>query len=366
MNFSIERRRQKLIANAEMIAGSLKNGMVSGLRGLFLPTTFRRLANESEALPRRVILGRHGSGKSFISYQMLRWQKWREFWRAAGVTVATDALFYPLRISRQIEGESYSDVCFSAMEVRQCLGGKTNSFGAHKAATYLQQSLNDLTTLGQWRSCWLEVLARRLSLPWHGPGSFADSIQDCPPIVVLIDALEELFPDYAHSANQKMAIAALLSLPDWFEERDIRNCGLLIFVRPRLVTSAVSGRAGAALVERSLNHDLTWSRADIMRFAAWICLQGIDAAEILPGVTLASLNNATWEDLRNILLPLWGNRLGGQHGDLKSLDWALQATKDQTGRYNPATMVQRLQEWTTASLGDTVWTDRLLTPQAMG
>jgi hypothetical protein len=125
-------------------------------------------------------------------------------------------------------------------------------------------------------------------------------------LVMVIDGLEDLFQNLATAQEEQTALRALVQeVPEWLEQQPERPMGLLVFVRRDMVMDAVRQNA-AQLMHRYEPYALQWSRAEVLRLAAWVAKK----ANLLPTLPEEALQEQEEDELTEALVPLWGRKLG--------------------------------------------------------
>jgi hypothetical protein len=89
-------------------------------------------------------------------------------------------------------------------------------------------------------------------------------------------------------------------------------------------------------------------------------------ASILPTLNIEDIPELQQDELTEVLLPLWGRKLGSDRSrEGRSAEWVLAALSDFRGQIQARDIVRLIKIAAAASVGRSVWTDRLLTPQAI-
>ena len=96
---------------------------------------------------------------------------------------------------------------------------------------------------------------------------------------------------------------------------------------------------------------------------AWVCQPRRSA---LPGLDEARIKTANEPELSEMLMPLWGDKMGSAKSrEARSVRWFFAALSDFNGQIQARDIVSFLAEAAAGARGDTRWLDRLLPPNAM-
>jgi len=125
-------------------------------------------------------------------------------------------------------------------------------------------------------------------------------------IIAVIDGLEIQFSELASNKRQQVAVRSLLQdVPNWLEQQPLRPLGILVFVRKDMVLNALPQNS-AQFIAVYRNYELNWSSEEALRLFAWTAMK----AEALSDQKRDQLTDLTREELIQMLIPLWGRKLG--------------------------------------------------------
>jgi hypothetical protein len=174
--------------------------------------------------------------------------------------------------------------------------------------------------------------------------------------------LEDFFQDLPSDENQKTALRSLLQdVPEWLELQPSRQIGLLVFVRRDMVINAIK-QNHAQFIARYSNYMLKWDEKEILKLVAWISRE----SDILPGIDDIYLQHMEIPALVDLLLRLWGRKLGPAHGkEAQTAEWVISVLSDLNGQIQARDIVRLLQKSARDSIADNFWTDRILVPGAI-
>ncbi len=350
-------RRRRLAEKA----GKLVYAETTDITDFLVTDSLRNLlaAHRTEP-PIGVVVGAKGSGKTFTFVQMARHRTWQAFAQAAGVKdVTLTAPVVPVLTSRNLD---------LPKETAEALAQGAKEFGGVPASQVEIRDLisNQLEHGNQsdpaWRLCWLICLARAIGID-AGPDDVERRLVQAAhrQIVFVIDGLEDLFQDFSRNEAQQQALRVLLTdCLDWLRGLRGRPFGLVVFVRQDLVQGAIRQNSRQFLA-RYQDYALRWNTDEALRLALWVCQR----AGALLNVDQPAAN-ASESELPQLLLPVWGEKMGGPKSrEARSTQWFLAALSDFNQQIQARDIVSFLHEAAELSIEDTRWHDRLLAPTAM-
>jgi hypothetical protein len=178
-------------------------------------------------------------------------------------------------------------------------------------------------------------------------------------VLVIIDGLEDLFQNFANDETQQTALRALIQeVPEWLGQQPSRPLGILIFVRRDIVLAAVRQNA-AQMMAGYEPYALKWNREEALRLVAWVAKQ----SKIL---NVERVQDMTEEQLTELLVPLWGKKLGTDNSrEPGSAKFVIAALSDFRGQIQSRDLVRLLHLAARASVNDTRWQDRILVPSGI-
>lgn len=318
-------------------------------------------------IPVSIVIGAKGSGKTYTFLQVVFRSDWAQFIKDVGVGGSpTPALICPVLKSKNIA----SDTNDLVHDVRSNLAQKLNCSrppGLDEISDYINNRLSEDLHEGKWREIWIDILAWSAGFEKFEPGAgrrFSRYLADRQTrLLPIIDGLEDLFQDLSSNDRQKTAIRALIQdVPEWLEQQPDRNVGLLVFIRQDMILTAVKQNT-AQLMARYEPYALRWNVEEALRLAAWICAQSHAMPDLININELQKINK---DGLTNILIGLWGRKLGGENSrEARSAEWVIAALSDLKGQIQARDLVRFLYEAARGSEPDTYWKDRILVPTAI-
>ena len=349
------------------LAGKLEYAE-SGEGNLFLRTSpLRVLAQQfAVATPIAVIMGSKGAGKTYTYLQIVKSGDWSEFVKQA-IGLSGDTahnLIWPVLESKNLNRAAISTLSKCRAETAGRLGVSSPLGGS--AITDLigqavQQSSTDETW---WRHRWFTIFAKSLGIEVAAENEGASRIvnllrQTRQRLILVIDGLEDLFPELDRNEVQRIALRALLQgVPNYLREAPDSPLGILVFVRGDLARAAITQNFGqfSNLYEAFA---LRWNEEEALRLAVWLA----DAAGLK--TEGKSPERMTIDEAREFLNKLWGRKLGPEDSrEARTAQWVIAALSDFVGQIQARDLVRFLRH-AAASARNSVVTDRVLAPKAI-
>lgn len=312
---------------------------------ILITETLKNLAtNFRTSLPRIVSLGAKGAGKTFIYVQLSRLQYWDEFLKIAlqqEIEFESKGYIFPLLQSKNLQDNAKDIIRNAREEVRKVLGDNVPEFFHSDYEEGIQESLeNELTEL-EWNKFWINQIAKSLGLLNEEKNTI--SLQEINSflknkqisIVFLFDGLEDIFKEALHNDQQKLALRALINLPNKLSEIRQANLGLIILLRRDFLRYAVTQNVGQFESLYS-SYDLSWDVDSFLKLVYWVCSQ----AEVI-GATEDKIDTLSREELVTELTKLWGEKLGGVK-EARTASWVFAALTDFKGRLQARDIVRLL------------------------
>jgi MinD-like ATPase involved in chromosome partitioning or flagellar assembly len=329
----------------------------------------RTLARQyASAPPIAVVIGAKGSGKTYTFLQILRAKNWGNFIKRMNKTDQGDgALLWPVLHSRNLTSLAQSIVS----EAR-------NRALASTAATPLP-TLSDIADAVRvalrtpdtdevwWRQKWFEIFTHSLYPFTTATNAYAGELinhlrNTGQQLLLMIDGLEDLFPDIANSRTEQVALRALLQgVPNYLREVPDSPLGVLVLVRADLARTAITQNYG----QFSRLYDafaLEWNEEEALRLAVWLARSaGMQSSLGSPKPPeLLSTDEAKEE-----LMLLWGPKLGSEKSrEARSAEWIIAALSDFKGQIQARDLVRFLRYAAQESIGAESY-DRILVPTAI-
>jgi cellulose biosynthesis protein BcsQ len=342
----------------------------SGQGESFLTTTpLRALAQRFHTTPPlAVIIGAKGAGKTFTYLQLVRKSFWTNF---VAETLSRPiepswGPIWPLLRPKKLEPIALDLVQTAHSNLQVALGLESPPWPLSR----LQDALSELSTRSNldeagWRRAWFHLFALALGLKLDANEDASIALSDFlqqkqQRVVLLIDGLEDLFPQLVENPQQQVALRALLQdVPDRLKEIPNSPLGLLVFVRADFARLAIAQNIGQ--FERLYEpFALRWNREEALKLTVWICQQ----ASVLPSESIQA-ETLSAESSRQVLERIWGRKLGHEGSrEPLSAEYVLAALSDFKGRIQARDLVRLLHYAALNSLQSQA-EDRLLPPKSI-
>ena len=321
--------------------------------------------NFKNLLPRIVVTGAKGAGKTYIYKQMLSVKTWDGFEKLidSSSQQEEDILIVPL-----ISSWNSSNLKDSLAE---CIAYANSELDTSIKRSYVNENLKNLRTAleegqvskrSQWVKKWEDAILHLFG-DQFGELSELDGFlsKKKKKIILIADGLEDLCMD-AQLAKQeawKYAVRALCQdIINELEDLDFGNLGVIIFARRDMLSEAIETNY-EQFRNLYLKYELNWSQTEALRLALWLSARAFPA---LAGG--ADVPNATKEVLVEKLTQLWGVKLGRADSKEAFSDrWILASLSDFTGQLQARDIV-RFLKYSTSSYDQAslAYHDRLIMP----
>jgi MinD-like ATPase involved in chromosome partitioning or flagellar assembly len=330
----------------------------------------RALAQQyPSAPPVAVIIGAKGAGKTYTYLQILRAGNWSGFVNeVSGGNTPERARLWPVLYSTNLSGRAQEIVKESRLKTMKDIeiGTYLNSI---QVADMIREAL-DQTDADEtwWRHRWFQILAASMGLPTEPFNAAGSAIINHlrtkqKHLVVMIDGLEDLFPELAKNSTQQLALRSLIQgVPSYLKEVPDNPLGILIFIRADLARVAIPQNYG----QFSRLYDafaLQWNEEEALRLAVWLAdFAGVKRPEGLEGVSPERLSR---EEAKDALLTVWGRKLGTEKSrEARSAEWVIAALSDFKGQIQARDLVRFLHYSAEGSIQSST-ADRVLNPTAI-
>ncbi len=323
--------------------------------------------NFKNTLPRIVVAGAKGAGKTYIYKQLLTAKTWEGFRKIIEQTednTSDNTLIIPLIASLNLKNiNSLISECIT--NVNESLNGLAikNRFVNENFRTlreYLEGK--EGLTRGQWRQRWVEAILS----PFEGQFqtlSELDAFLETKrkKLVFIADGLEDLCMDMQIQKPEEWKYVLCSICQDLINELDnldYGNIGIIVFARKDMLSEAIETNY-EQFRNLYVKYELNWSQTEALRLALWL------AVKAYPALTEnIDILNASRDILVKKLTRLWGVKLGRANSNEAFSDrWILAALSDFTGQLQARDIV-RFLKYASDSYADMnmLYKDRLLMP----
>ncbi|MCL1491312.1 MAG: hypothetical protein M1G31_11245 [Pseudanabaena sp. Salubria-1] len=318
--------------------------------GLLITETLKNLAtNFRVTLPRIVSIGAKGAGKTFIYVQLSRLKYWEDFLRIAlKEKFESRTYIFPFLQSKNLQDNAQSIIETARGEVRLIFDKDMPEFFHSEYVDRIQESLNNNLNELEWTKFWINEIARSLGILVEKESEI--SIQEINNylknkrirIILLFDGLEDIFQEAASDENQKIALRALINLPnDRLSEIRQAHLGLIVLLRRDFLRYAITQNVGQFESLYS-SYDLSWDVDSFLKLVYWVCIQGDVIGTIDDRKDKEDkVDSLGREELVKQLEKLWGEKLGGVN-EARTASWVFAALTDFNGRLQARDIVRLL------------------------
>ncbi|MEV0853920.1 KGGVGR-motif variant AAA ATPase [Nocardia fluminea] len=341
-----------------------EQGAMASADGFLVTDAMSRLIGDHRTEPPvALVIGAKGSGKTFMFAKACAARTWQQFADDSGIEGSRlDAPIVPV-----LESPNLDSTTNSAQVLRDSFARRLGGAEADTYQTIVDLLRRGLQTLGTdeiaWRRLWLRCLcaAAGRNDTDREPEDILADIAKLSSAVFVIDGLEDLLQTMTPVENQVALRVLLVDVVNWLRAMRGRPLGLLVFVRQDLVGRAVPQNSGQ-LMARFGPYALNWGQEDALRLALWVAR----SADALPRGAVPDVDDLSYEDVTQALIPLWGWKLGTEKSkEARSHLWVPAALGDFNNQVQARDVVLFLADAATKSLPDHGWDDRLLVPSAM-
>jgi hypothetical protein len=318
----------------------------------------------SFGIPKVVIPGAKGSGKTYIYKQLLENTCWENFVSKILLKPETQhktILIMPVLASKnRTQLFSLFDKCLN--EVNQAIGASIE-FDLLNENEQTVNQYRDTSNLKQndwfdiWNTLFLKSLSSNIAFK-----SFAELDSKMGVIgkklIFIIDGLEDIFNQTLSSENSKLAIRVLCQdfINNIFR---YKNIGVLIFIRSDMLQSAIQINREQFESQYS-SYTLKWSQDEAQRLVIWILAQAQFKEYDTKKVKIPKL---THNALSEYLDPFWGKKLGRiTSNEAFSSRWIIAALSDFNKQIQARDIIRFLKYATDNPSKDLYYHDRVLLP----
>lgn len=367
-DFFYESEAREILSRIHDIARNETTAEGSAGANMLVTSSIKEITRIFEReLPRIVVSGAKGSGKTYLYKQLLLSKEWKHFLsltRGNTETAENNAVIIPLLSTLNVpkmkdslsECLAHANMQLDGLEIRKTSSGDNFSI--------LQKKLEDgkETTRSEWVENWKETILRSVGNTFSQLSDLDVYLQEHGKrIVFIIDGLEDLCMDaqLAKNDNWKYVLRALCqNVINELGNLDYGNIGLIVFARKDMIADAIETNTEQfkSLYQK---YELNWSQTEALRLALWLVARAYP--EIANGVDVLT---ATKDVLVDKLVRLWGLKLGRSDSREAFSDrWIVAALSDFSGQLQARDIV-RFLKYSTEYYKDTklIYKDRLIMP----
>ncbi len=359
----LQEKRKKL----DLFSQDMIYAETSSIEKFLRITPLRHLASDSRnKVPVVVVVGAKGAGKTYTYLQIARRGTWDKFvLDAVKMKTGKTSLVCPIMYSKNIKQKARE-------ELEKLRRNTIHDLGLHLEgentliADYIRDKLKKNLHEGEWRECWLNVIAWKCGFK-PGQEDVAKSFNEYLKsgdryVIAVIDGLEDLFQNLSSMSKEQTALRSLLQdVPEWLELQPSRQIGLVVFVREDMVINSVRQNS-AQLMKKYSPYALKWDPVEALRLVAWIAIEsGIFLEPEKKGIQ--EMDKA---ELVEYLIQLWGKKLGSdKSNEARSAEWVISVLSDLNGQIQARDIVRLLNQAAKDSQKERYKSERILVPQVI-
>ena len=316
-------------------------------------------------LPRIVVLGAKGSGKTYIYKQLLQAKTWESFIEQTGTSldVEHETIIIPLLASINtrnmqpliVDCMKYADQKLPEMRLKK----NVDTINYNMLMGLLESS--EMSRM-EWVKQWFDLIIGMFLEYYKDISELDEALQRSGKrIIFIVDGLEDVCADSQTEKNDRwknLLKALCQNVVNDLQRLDHGNIGMVVFARKDMINNAIDTNMEQF---RSMyyNYELNWTQTEALRLALWI------ASKAYPDLTDGiDVLNATRSVLTEKLTTLWGLKLGKRDSREAFSDrWILAALSDFTGQLQAWDIVRFLR-YSTEGYGEAklIYKDRLIMP----
>lgn len=316
-------------------------------------------------LPRIVVSGAKGSGKTYIYKQLLQAKTWESFIEQTGTSldVEHETIIIPLLASINtrnmqpliVDCMKYADQKLPEMRLKK----NVDTINYNMLMGLLESS--EMSRM-EWVKQWFDLIIGMFLEYYKDISELDEALQRSGKrIIFIVDGLEDVCADSQTEKNDRwknLLKALCQNVVNDLQRLDHGNIGMVVFARKDMINNAIDTNMEQF---RSMyyNYELNWTQTEALRLALWI------ASKAYPDLTDGiNVLNATRSVLTEKLTTLWGLKLGKRDSREAFSDrWILAALSDFTGQLQARDIVRFLR-YSTEGYGEAklIYKDRLIMP----
>lgn len=309
-------------------------------------------------IPRIVILGAKGAGKTFLFREMLRSKTWQNFTEIGGQK-KQKKLSYIIPLISPGNTENLISIIQESVKMfheKFPYAADNRSFWYDNRAE-IHAYNTKFHDLMEWKIFWKKMMLSAFKNVMDLTDVDRELQKENQEVIFAADGLEEIFEKTLSSDSEKNAVRSLVQ--ELMEEIKIKykNIGLVIFLRKDLANNSIT--VNREQFESAYKpYALDWSHEEALRLALWL----VDRA--VPGFYLNTvpIEQATHDVMDTSLSKLWGVKLGkNSSNEAYSSRWILAALSDFNSQLQARDMIRFLAN-ATKSIGKQMYTDRYIMP----
>lgn len=318
-------------------------------------------------VPNAVLIGAKGSGKTFSYLQIAHSKDWATFLKKVGLEAQSSkaTLVLPLLQSNELGDVNKGIIRQQAHDVFAHLAdGSSEDPQSHSELqdSIQRQLAKGDDSVGGWISFWATVMASAVGSKAVTLSELnSDVLASGKNVVYLFDGIEDVLRQVLTSDSQRIAVDAIIEIPNRIRELRSPAIGVLAFVREDYAKAAKTQNFGQ-FESRYQKYRLDWSPREFLQLVVWLC-----AEARIPWASKGAIQTADTEGLVLVLERLWGRKLGrDSSAEAYTAKWVYAALSDLKGRLQARDVVTFLANAADqAEAKRQQWNDRVLPPTAI-
>ncbi|OLN24125.1 hypothetical protein BTO30_01555 [Domibacillus antri] len=311
-------------------------------------------------VPKAVVLGTKGSGKTFNYIQLIQARTWEKF---STHDHDQETIIVPVMYSSSLEDKALEKIRSQLSFINDRLQTNLTIQDLIEFTNEIkEESARGTFSEVAWQQFWEQQMIRLLG---------ASSLQELNQflqkkqkrILFIMDGFENVFQDIVedHAASIKAIRGICEGLMNEWRSDPETNVGLVVFARTDFVQKAIKQNFAQF---RSLykSFELRWTHTEALKLVLWMARQ-CDERNYSSPVELDDMGKMMIEE---VLYPLWGRKLGKEQSrEAKTAEWVLYVLADFHGRLQARDIIRFLKYAAFHSQGQTAFLDRMLVPKAI-
>lgn len=321
----------------------------SASSNMLITSSIKEIARSfSSRIPRMVIMGAKGAGKTFMYKQFLASKTWNGFLKKTGSSLINegqeDMLILPLTESTNLNTQEYRSLR------NECIKNTSNVLDLKIESTYVQKNNTKIIKLlerkrqikaSEWTEKWKELMLSAFTGSFETLDELDSYLEEKnKKIIFIVDGIEDLSAQ-AHEDGltgwKTMVKTLCQDVINELGELHYGNIGIIVLVRKDYTTDAITINF-EQFRSQYQKYELSWTQTEALRLVLWLVNR---ATKIADGIDIL---NATRTVIADKLKKLWGNKLGKENSKEAFTDrWVLAALSDFDGQLQARDIVRFLK-----------------------
>jgi MinD-like ATPase involved in chromosome partitioning or flagellar assembly/GTPase SAR1 family protein len=344
-----------------------KEVTAEGTSGVQIMATgsLKQLARDYQnEIPRVVVIGAKGSGKTYLYKQLVKNLYWENFTAAIlpieKPKIPNTIIMPVLASANRASIASLLDDCFAninselTLHIDKNILNQNESFLTRKNE---DEHMNPSEWFDVWHTIFLNsLLGKKQHDSFNELDLYLSGVNK--KLLFIFDGLEDVFNQTISSKNSQAAIKYLCQ--DFMKNiTAYKNIGALVFIRSDMIKSSILTNFDQFESQYS-NYALRWTQDEALRLVVWILAQvKFNNYDKL----VEEIPKLTHEALSEHLIPFWGRKLGRDLSNEAFSDrWIIAALSDLKLQIQARDIIRFLESATFDPGKDTIYHDRILLP----